>query len=102
MREVVRMGGFPHFCLLFFLSLDLSNENSKARNEVTVIHGWARIGSDEPSLVKIIEGSGQELYKNKRLTNQRSSCKDLVVVMVLVTADGIRVENEHSGQQGFH
>lgn len=96
------MGGFPHFCLLFFLSLDLSNENSKARNEVTVIHGWARIGSDEPSLVKIIEGSGQELYKNKRLTNQRSSCKDLVVVMVLVTADGIRVENEHSGQQGFH
>ena len=96
------MGGFPHFCLLFFLSLDLSNENSKARNEVTVIHGWARIGSDEPSLVKIIEGAGQELYKNKRLTDQRFSCKDLVVVMVLVTADGIRVENEHSGQQGFH
>lgn len=67
MREVVRMGGFPHFCLLFFLSLDLSNENSKARNEVTVIHGWARIGSDEPSLVKIIEGAGQDLYKNKKI-----------------------------------
>ena len=96
------MGGFPHFCLLFFLSLDLSNENSKARNEVTVIHGWTSFGSDEPSLVKIIEGAGQELYKNKRLTDQRFSCKDLVVVMVLVTADGIRVENEHSCQQGFH
>lgn len=96
------MGGFPHFCLLIFLSLALSNENSGARYELTVSHGWTSFGSDEPSLVKIIEGAGQELYKNKRLTNQRSSCKDLVVVMVLVTADGIRVENEHSGQQGFH
>lgn len=67
MGEVVRMGGFPHFCLLFFLSLDLSNENSKARYEITVIHGWTRIGSDEPSLVKIIEGAGQELYKNKKI-----------------------------------
>ena len=54
------------FVCYFFLSLDLSNENSKARNEVTVIHGWARIGSDEPSLVKIIEGAGQDLYKNKK------------------------------------
>ena len=67
MGEVVRMGGFPHFCLLFFLSLALSNENSKARNEVTVIHGWTSFGSDEPSLVMIIEGAGQELYKNKKI-----------------------------------
>lgn len=87
---------------VIFLSLALSNENSGARDEITLIHGWTSFGSDEPSLVKIIEGAGQELYKNKRLPNQRSSCKDLVVVMVLVTADGIRVENEHSGQQGFH
>ena len=86
------------FCLLFF-SLDLSSDNSGARYEITISHGWTRIGSDKPSLVKIIEGAGQELFKNKRL---RSSCKDLVVVMVLVTADGIRVENEHSCQQGFH
>lgn len=76
MREVVRMGGFPHFCLLFFLSLALSNENSKARYELTVIHGWTSFGSDEPSLVKIIEGAGQELYKNKKIANQRSSCGD--------------------------
>ena len=102
MREVVRMGGFPQFCLLFFLSLDLSNENSKARNEVTVIHGWTSFGSDEPSLVKIIEGQVRNYTRTKRLTDQIFSCKDLVVVMVLVTADGIRVENEHSGQQGFH
>lgn len=67
MGEVVRMGGFPHFCLLFFLSLALSNENSKARYELTVIHGWTSFGSDEPSLVKIIEGAGQELYKNKKI-----------------------------------
>ena len=89
------------FCLLFF-SLDLSSDNSGARYEITISHGWTRIGSDKPSLVKIIEGAGQKLYKNKRLTDQIFSCKDLVVVMVLVTADGIRVENEHSGQQGFH
>ena len=61
------MGGFPHFCLLFFLSLDLSNENSGARYELTVIHGWTSFGSDEPSLVKIIEGAGQGLYKNKKI-----------------------------------
>ena len=87
---------------VIFLSLALSSENSGARYEITISHGWVSFGSDEPSLVKIIEGADQELYKNKRLTDQRSSCKDLVVVMVLVTADGIRVENEHSGQQGFH
>ncbi|MEE0892784.1 MAG: hypothetical protein UIT85_02005 [Treponema sp.] len=45
----------------------LSNENSKARYELTVIHGWTSFGSDEPSLVKIIEGAGQELYKNKKI-----------------------------------
>ena len=66
MREVVRMGGFPHFCLLFF-ALALSNENSGARYEITVSHGWTSFGSDEPSLVKIIEGAGQELYKNKKI-----------------------------------
>ncbi|MDD7580864.1 MAG: hypothetical protein PUJ70_07830 [Treponema sp.] len=47
--------------------MDLSNENSKARYEITVIHGWTSFGSDEPSLVKIIEGAGQGLYKNKKI-----------------------------------
>lgn len=51
----------------YFLSLPLSNENSRARYELTISHGWASFGSDEPSLVKIIEGAGQELYKNKKI-----------------------------------
>ncbi|MCI7035693.1 MAG: hypothetical protein MSA27_00900 [Spirochaetia bacterium] len=47
--------------------MDLSSDNSGARYEITISHGWTRIGSDEPSLVKIIEGAGQGLYKNKKI-----------------------------------
>ena len=63
------MGGFPHFCLLFFLSLALSSENSGARYEITVSHGWTSFGSDEPSLVKIIEGQVRNYTRTKKLTN---------------------------------
>ena len=44
-----------------------------------------------------MKGQVRNYTRTKRLP-----IKNLVVVMVLVTADGIRVENEHSGQQGFH
>ena len=55
----------------YFLSLALSSENSGARYEITVIHGWASFGSDEPSLVKIIEGADQNLYKNKKIARSK-------------------------------
>lgn len=58
-------------CDLLDKELKSINDNSGAKYDLTVSHGWTRVSEDEPSLVKIIERADQELYKNKKIAHSK-------------------------------